>query len=224
MNLNKHLEVFDPSTIDAPIHIIGCGAIGSTIAELLTRLGVQSLHLYDFDTVTDHNITNQMYRFKDIGEHKVVALTDILKEINPDIKIVQHLKGYNSLLPITGYVFLAVDSIELRKQFITQHRMNKLIKYVADFRMEVKSAQTYAAVWDDDTAVESLWKSMQFTEEEAKAATPVSACGTTLSITPAPRAIVTFGVSNFIEWLLTGAYKTMMMVNPFTGNVIAFPE
>ena len=37
-------------------------------------------------------------------------------------------------------------------------------------------------------------------------------------------AIVAFGVSNFIEWLLTGAYKTMIMVNPFTGNVIAFPE
>ena len=39
MNLNKHREFFDPEQFDDAIHIIGCGAVGSTIAEQLARLG-----------------------------------------------------------------------------------------------------------------------------------------------------------------------------------------
>ena len=34
MNLNKHYEFFNPMSVTDEIHIIGCGAIGSTIAEM----------------------------------------------------------------------------------------------------------------------------------------------------------------------------------------------
>ena len=32
MNLNKHREFFNPDEMHEQIHIIGCGAVGSTIA------------------------------------------------------------------------------------------------------------------------------------------------------------------------------------------------
>jgi hypothetical protein len=65
---------------------------------------------------------------------------------------------------------------------------------------------------------------MDFTSEEAKEATPVSACGTTLSVTPTVRAIVCFAVSNLINYLKGQSYKTLMIVDPFNNTVVCFPD
>ena len=88
MNLNKHAEFFNPETdLKESVHIIGCGAIGSTVAEMLTRMGVPELTIYDMDIVTPHNLTNQEFFHRHIGRLKTKCLAEILKEINPDIKI-----------------------------------------------------------------------------------------------------------------------------------------
>ena len=39
MNLSKSYEFFKPESCGGRIHIIGCGAVGSTVAENLSRLG-----------------------------------------------------------------------------------------------------------------------------------------------------------------------------------------
>lgn len=224
MNLNKHREFFNPTQVTDEIHIIGCGAIGSTVAEMLTRLGFEKLHLYDFDTVSPHNITNQMFREKDIGQLKTESLSNILKEINPDIVLELHSKGYNEFTRLSGIVILAVDSIELRKEIVQQHKFNKSIKFMLDCRMELTSAQMYAAAWNDERAVTNFYGTMDFTSEEAKAATPVSACGTTLSVTPTVRTIVSFATANLINYLKDNNYKTMIITDPFFNTVICFPE
>lgn len=38
MNLAKSLDVFSPHDVKGHIHIIGCGSVGSTIAELLAAM------------------------------------------------------------------------------------------------------------------------------------------------------------------------------------------
>ena len=222
MNLNKHQEFFDPTQIKQEIHIIGCGAIGSTIAEMFTRLGFQSLYLYDFDKVSDHNITNQMFRMKDIGKLKVDALEEILKEINPDIKISKCDTGWDEYTRLSGIVILAVDSIELRKQIVESIKYNKAVTYVTDCRMALTDAQTYAADWSDDKAVETLLSTMQFSSEEAKAATPVSACGTSLSVTPTVRVIVSLCTANLINFLKGTEYKKLLIADSFAMNIVYF--
>lgn len=223
MNLNKHLEFFNPTTIDDEIHIIGCGAIGSTVAEMLARLGFKELYLYDFDKVSEHNITNQMFRFEDVGTLKVDALAKILKEINPDIILHLEPEGYTEFTRLNGIVFLAVDSIELRKDITTALKYNKDIKYVTDCRMGLTDAQCYAADWTKEVDTERLLQSMQFSSEEAKAATPVSACGTTLSVTPTVRMIVSLCVSNLINFLRTNEVKNMIIADAFAMNITYFP-
>ena len=85
IDLSKSYEFFQPEKDSARIHIVGCGSVGSTVAENLVRCGVTNLTLWDFDKVESHNLVNQMFRQKDIGKLKVEALLDILKDINPDI-------------------------------------------------------------------------------------------------------------------------------------------
>ena len=224
MNLNKHFEFFDPTSIEDEICIIGCGAIGSTIAEMLVRLGVESINLYDFDTVSEHNITNQMFRNEDIGKNKVDALEEILLSINPDLEVNKYPKGWDENTRLSGYVFLAVDSIEIRKAIVKQHKYNKAIKFMSDCRMRLTDAQYYAANWAEEKEIVRFYNSMDFTSEEAKASTPISACGTTLSVTPTVRIIVSFAVSNLINFLKGNPHKTLITIDAFAMNIICFPE
>ena len=223
MNLNKHIEFFNPDNVSEQIHIIGCGAVGSTIAEQLARLGIQKLHLYDFDTVTAHNITNQMFLHKHIGQTKLEALQDILKSINPDIQLTLHTKGWNKGDTLSGFIFLAVDNIETRKKIIKDNQFNVFIKAVYDTRMRLTDAQHFAAKWTPQ-GIKFLLDTMDFTSEEAATATPTSACGTTLSVTPTVRLICSYAVVNFINTTLNKTLIKTLLIDAFNLTVDAFPE
>lgn len=219
MNLNKHISFFNPANIKSPIHIIGCGALGSHIAEQLVRLGCDNITLWDMDTVSAHNITNQMFRYKDIGKSKTEALQEILLDINPNLKL--KLKGEYKEQNLAGFIFMMVDSIELRQKFVKQWTNNMLIKAVFDGRMRLTDAQAYAANWLVPQDKADLLSTMNFTSEEAKAATPVSACGTSLSVTPTVKVITSLIVSNFINFNLKNELSKIIIVDAFEYNLIS---
>lgn len=223
MDLTKSYEFFKPEKDQSRIHILGCGSVGSTVAENLARCGVTKMTFWDFDTVEGHNICNQMFREKDVGKLKVEALRDIITEINPaaakDIKL--EPKGWQGKI-LSGYVFLAVDSIDVRKAFVEKHMNNLNIKAVFDFRTELEGAQHYAADWRDAKMKESLWDSMQFTEEEAAAATPVSACGVTLGVATTVRLICALGVNNYINFVKGNGIWKFVYINGFHGILDVF--
>ena len=221
MNIIKHMDFYNPMIdFKDQIHIIGCGAIGSTLAEMLTRMGFQDFHLWDFDIVTEHNLANQMFNSKDIGQLKTFCIAYHCKLINPDIKIFKHDKGWNGE-PLKGYIFLAVDNIDLRRQIATDNKYNQNIKGMFDFRMRFSDAQHYGADWNDPKAVKAFIDTMQFTHEEAKAETPVSACGTSLNIITTVRIICSYGLCNFINFIKNGELKKMVLIDGFKFDVLA---
>ena len=69
------------------IAIAGLGGLGSHIAVMLTRMGVGSLFLVDFDIVEPSNLNRQHYNVGHLGEYKTDALKRQLHDINPFIKI-----------------------------------------------------------------------------------------------------------------------------------------
>jgi len=220
LNLNKHIDFFDPSTVNKPIHIIGVGAIGSRIAELLVRLGCDKIHIWDFDTVDAHNITNQIYRTIDIGKSKTESLQSILKDINPNLDITIH-EAYEKQ-NVSGYIFLCVDNIDLRREIATYLKDNKYVLAVFDARMRLTDAQSYGANWNNKESKEAFINSMQFSSEEAKEATPVSACGTTLSVAPTVVTVAAVTVSNFINFNLKNEIKSIILLDAFNYNLNAF--
>lgn len=223
MNLNKSYEFFKPESVEDRIHIIGCGSVGSTIAENLARCGVQKMTLWDFDIVEEHNIVNQMFRSVDVGKPKVEALRDILTEINPDIaaEIVLQPKGWHGKM-LSGYIFLCVDSIDIRRQFVEQHMDNPNVKAVFDFRTLLESAQHYAADWSDMAMKKNLLASMQFSHEEAAEETPVSACGVTLGVATTVRLICALGVDNFINFTKGNGIRKYVVIDGFGFTLDAF--
>ena len=221
MDLSKIYEFFDPDMDNSMVHIVGCGSVGSTVAENLARCGVARLTLWDFDFVEPHNIVNQMFRQQDIGRPKVEALHDILMEINPEIKVKLKPEGWKGE-SMSGYVFLAVDNIELRKQIVESIYDNMFVKAVFDFRTFLESAQSFAADWQDLKMKENLLNTMQFTHEEAMAETPVSACGVTLGVATVVRIISALGVNNYINFVKGKGLKKMILLNAFDMTLDAF--
>lgn len=211
MDLSKSYEYFQPDSVREPLNIVGCGSVGATVAEHLVRLGLTNIILWDMDVVDPHNLTNQIFRYKDIGHPKVEALADILTEINPDIKdkLKLYPKGWSSQ-QLSGYVFLCVDNIELRRQIVEKHMNNPYIKAMFDFRTRLEDAQHYAADWRDRDMKKNLLSSMEFSHEEAMEETPVSACGVTLGVVTTVRAICALGVINFISFVRGHGIKKLI--------------
>lgn len=223
MNVAKFHDAFQPEKATARIHIIGCGAVGSLLAETLVRMGFTNITLYDFDVVCSHNIANQLYVESDIGKRKLDALAERLLAINPDLNGNLKLKkeGYTNQ-NLNGYLFLCVDNIDLRRQIIEDNRLNPYIRFVTDFRMRLWDAQIFAADWSDAKAVTSLLNSMQFTHDEAKDETPVSACNLTLSVIPTVWNVVSLGVANFMNLIAYNKYKRIILNNPFESTVESY--
>lgn len=212
--IEKFSGFFDPSIVDQPINIIGCGAIGSTLAIQLTRCGLTNITLWDMDHVAPHNLANQQFLYRHIGEDKTVALKELMLAINPQAVITTKGKYTDELL--SGYVFMAVDSIDVRKQIVKINKYNLTVKAIFDFRMRLKDAQHYGADWSINEHKTILEKSMDFTQAEADANTPVNACGMTMSIIPTIETVVATGVANFINYLHDSKeLKRFIMVNPF---------
>lgn len=70
------------------VAVIGCGGVGSVVAEMLTRCGVGKLLLYDYDTVELANMNRLFFRPEQRGMSKVAAAKATLEGINPDVRIV----------------------------------------------------------------------------------------------------------------------------------------
>ena len=64
--------------------IIGIGGLGCPVADHLSRSGVGTIGIVDFDKVSLSNIHRQsLYYSSDIGKYKVDVLYKNLKKINP---------------------------------------------------------------------------------------------------------------------------------------------
>jgi hypothetical protein len=131
-----------PSTInEIEVTVIGAGGIGSPTTLALSKMGVQKINVYDDDTVENHNLPNQMYRFSDLYKHKVHGLFEICKdftgiEINP---IPERLKDQR----LTGVVISGVDSMESRKIIWDQVKYRPAINLYIDARMGAEVARIH---------------------------------------------------------------------------------
>ena len=215
MDLNKSLEFFDPSKVNEKCHVIGCGSIGSNVAELLARYGIADITLWDFDEVEPHNIANQLYTEEDVGQPKTVALHKMLSKINPILKKSINIEYKYEGRPLSGYVFMCVDNVEVRQMIVNSNWYNPNIIAMFDFRTTLLEGQCYFADWTNTKQKNSLKESLNFTHEEAKANTPVSACGFELSVSPVVKMTSIMGIVNFTNFINKEPTKHLILCQPY---------
>ena len=223
MDLKKQLEFFNPNDhSNEEIHIIGVGAIGSHLVEMLVRMGFEDIHIYDFDEVTPHNLANQMYFATQIEDTKLDAIAETCTNINPDCELHLHHDGWKPKTRLTGHIFLAVDNIDLRRSIFEENKDNMNIVSFSDYRMGLMDAQHYFACTQNDKDKIKFESTLQFSHEEAKNATPVSACGTSLNVIPTVRVITALGIANWMNFCKRTQYRTMISMNTFNLDITSF--
>ena len=77
--------------LNASVLCIGAGGLGCPIALYLAAAGVGTIGLADIDVVSPSNLQRQiLFGTGSIGEDKVKAAAKRLKDLNPDVKIIEH--------------------------------------------------------------------------------------------------------------------------------------
>lgn len=112
----------------AHVLIMGAGALGSSIAEMLVRAGVAKISIIDRDYVEASNLQRQqLYKESDAINKlpKVVAAKNRLNEINSDVTVETYLMDATAetLEPLMGDIDLVMDATD---NFETRMILNDL--------------------------------------------------------------------------------------------------
>lgn len=138
----RHLDILPEDAWDKSITIVGVGGIGSTTTMMLAKMGAKNLKIIDFDSVSMHNISTQHYGLKDIGQPKVVALAERIKEdIGAEIT---PITARAESLPNADIVILALDSMDERIKLINASKEeNDLPEWLIEARMGLEMIRVY---------------------------------------------------------------------------------
>ena len=71
----------------ARVAVIGCGALGAPIAEMLIRGGVHQMTIFDGDAIEIGNLTRHTLSMNDIGKSKADQLAQRLNSLNPHAEV-----------------------------------------------------------------------------------------------------------------------------------------
>ena len=72
---------------DKKILLIGCGSVGSYIANELVKSGIEKMMLIDDDHLYEINVFRHLLGLEYVGQYKCVALQNFLEKNIPDLKI-----------------------------------------------------------------------------------------------------------------------------------------
>lgn len=118
--LDKIKKVGQDKLRNSKITLIGCGALGTTIANNLARCGIGNITIVDRDIIELNNLQRQsLYDENDIGMPKASTLSNKLKKINSDIKIKPIIvdlnnKNIEKIIKNSDLVLDGTDNMQIR--------------------------------------------------------------------------------------------------------------
>ena len=120
--------------IQSKVLIIGMGGLGCPVAEFLTRAGVGTLGIIDYDNVDLSNIHRQsLYNVSDIKKSKVLVAKKKLKKINSKTNIICHkirIDKNNLKKIIKGYNYIVDGSDNFETKFLINDTCKKFKKFL----------------------------------------------------------------------------------------------
>ncbi len=91
INIENQLKL-----LNSHVAIVGCGGLGGHVAEILTRIGVGNLTLFDFDIFEEHNLNRQNFsNYTNLGKQKVLVVKEALETINPSLHVKAFVKKFD---------------------------------------------------------------------------------------------------------------------------------
>jgi len=145
---------------DVRVAIVGCGAIGSFVADMLFRSGLRHLDLRDHETLRPGNVVRHVAGLDEVGRPKVEAVRRALCRIDPNTSTVSvHASGvwtldqavallqrHDLVVDATGSAratSLLSSAAELTDQVVVSACVQRDGDVVRVDRMPLRSSETY---------------------------------------------------------------------------------
>jgi molybdopterin-synthase adenylyltransferase len=152
--------------------IIGMGGLGCPVAEYLTRAGIGSLGLVDYDCVELSNIHRQsLYDYTDLKKSKVKSALKKLKKINNKTKITCYKvrlnkNNFNKIIKDYDYIIDGSDNFETKflindfciktKKFLVTGAISKFDGHVFTFDFKNKKTPCLRCFFQEDEVLEDV--------------------------------------------------------------------
>lgn len=188
------------------VSIVGCGAVGSHLAEVLCKVGANNITIYDFDTVEAHNLPNQGFYLDDIGKKKVHAIRDRLNN-GAGAQITAVDAVYDGAEFETHVVVSAVDSMAARKKIFTAWVRSPASKIFVDGRMGARLGRVFLVNKDVEGSVGDYAATL--TTDEQAFQEPCTARATIFCA----YGLAAFMCSALIGWVLREVQETELSVD-----------
>jgi len=90
-------EAGQAKLLKSKVLLIGAGGLGSPAALYLAAAGIGTLGIVDADVVDASNLQRQvLHATSRVGQAKVESATQVLRDLNPDVKVVSHKERVDS--------------------------------------------------------------------------------------------------------------------------------
>ncbi len=120
--------------LSSKVLVVGVGGLGCPVAEFLSRAGVGTLGIVDYDKVSLSNLHRQsLYEKSDIGKSKVLIVKKILNRINSTTKIHSYnlkLNNINFKKIIQKYDYVVDGSDNFKTKFLLNDFCLKYKKFL----------------------------------------------------------------------------------------------
>jgi len=193
----RHVDVFDPATFrEKRIDVLGGGATGSRVVLELAKLGLDSIHVWDGDAIESHNIANQVFGVRHIGQPKATALAALVNEqVGHDV-VIAHPSFCDGTEKFGDVVFLLIDTMKGRKAiFKGAIKLKVWTKLLIETRMGVDEGRLYSINPMMPNHI-SKWEETLYDDEEAAG----SACGSQVTVGSTAAILAGMAVWAMISW------------------------
>lgn len=192
----RHQSTFNPLAFGSRrVDVIGCGATGSKVILSLAKLGVEVIHVWDFDRVEPHNIANQAFGNDDIGKFKTEALAELVRR-QTGTELILHNDRVDGMQELGAVVFLLTDTMSSRREIWTNGiKYKQRTKLMIETRMGPETGFVYTINPCKPTEAEA-WEGTLRSDDVVQ----VSACGTSISVGPTAGYLAELAVWQFMRW------------------------
>lgn len=196
IDIIRHITTFNPHEFgERRVDVIGCGATGSRIAMELAKLGIQNLHIWDFDSIESHNPANQLFYNEDIGKLKVDAIADHIFRATGTMPFI-HNERVDGSQELGEIVFLLTDTMSSRKEIWDETIANNpMVELMIETRMGADMGKIYTINPNNFDHIK-LWEGTLCDDAVAAA----SVCGGKISVGPTAKIIAGSAVWQLINW------------------------
>jgi adenylyltransferase/sulfurtransferase len=158
--------------LNSRVLVIGMGGLGCPVAEFLTRSGVGSLGIVDYDLVSLSNIHRQtLYNEKDLGKLKVKAAKKKLANMNSKTKIdIYNFKldkmKFTKIIKNYDYIVDGTDNFETKflindlslkhKKFLVTGAISKFDGHIFTFDFNNKKNPCLRCFYQEETISDDI--------------------------------------------------------------------